>query len=80
MDFDIPNRMKNPPVQTTLPGLPDYRGPVIVEAQKLSQTITEAASAGFDAIRMECLKHNTGYKITFQRSPQNNDQTNSATL
>jgi hypothetical protein len=80
MAFDIPNRMKNPAVQTTLPGLPDYLEPLTVEAQQLPQTLTEAASAGFDAIRMECLKHNSGYVVRFQRSPQTNDQTNSATL
>jgi hypothetical protein len=55
------------PTQTTLPGIRDWREPQIVSAQRLASMITEANAAGFDAIRMECIRNPLGYRVTFQR-------------
>jgi hypothetical protein len=55
------------PNQPTLPGVRDWREPQLVSAQRLARTITEAASAGFEAIRLETWKRPFGYRVTFQR-------------
>lgn len=53
--------------QPTLPGVRDWREPQIISAQQLARTITEANSAGFEAIRLETWKRPFGYRVTFQR-------------
>lgn len=55
------------PNQQTLPGLPDYSEPQTVSAQRLASLITAANAAGFEAIRMECIRNPLGYRVTFQR-------------
>jgi hypothetical protein len=52
--------------QPTLPGVRDWRDPQLIPAQRLASTLTEAASAGFEAIRLEPLKRPFGYRVTFQ--------------
>jgi hypothetical protein len=56
-----------PITQTTLPGIRDYREPQIVSAQRLASMITAANAAGFEAIRMECIRNPLGYRVVFQR-------------
>jgi len=57
----------NSPSQPTLPGVRDWREPQIVSAQRLARMITEANSAGFEAVRLECWQKPFGYRVTFQR-------------
>jgi len=62
--------------QPTLPGVRDWREPQIVSAQRLARTITEAASAGFEAIRLETWQRPFGYRITFQPMPDASESRN----
>lgn len=63
-------------IQTTLPGVRDWREPQLVSAQRLARTITEAASAGFESVRLECWKRPFGYRVTFQRMADASDMKN----
>jgi hypothetical protein len=65
-----------PTSQPTLPGVRDWREPQLVSAQRLARTITEAASAGFEAIRLETWKRPFGYRVTFQMMSAASDMKN----
>ena len=54
-------------VQTALADVRDWSEPQVISAQRLARTITEAASAGFEAIRLEVWRRPFGYRVTFQR-------------
>ena len=67
--------MKNT-AQPTLPGVRDWREPQLVSAQRLARTITEAASAGFEAVRLETWQRPFGYRVTFQPMPDASESRN----
>jgi hypothetical protein len=58
------------PNQPQLPTLTDWSEPQTVRASELVQAIARGNAAGFDAIRLECLKKPFGYRVTFQRMPE----------
>lgn len=64
------------PIQTTLPGVRDWREPQLCSAQTLPCLLTAAAAAGFEAIRLESWKQPFGYRVTFQRMPDASESRN----
>lgn len=59
--------MKTTASQPTLPGVRDWREPQTVTACGLARIISDAGSAGFEAVRMEARDKPLGYRVTFQR-------------
>lgn len=64
------------PSQPQLPTLTDWTEPQTVRASELVQAIARGNAAGFEAIRLECLKKPFGYRVTFQRMPEAGDMKN----
>ena len=62
--------------QPTLPGVRDWREPQIIAPGELPRLIAEAASAGFEAVRLECWEKPFGYRVTFQAMPDASESRN----
>jgi hypothetical protein len=65
------------PNQPQLPTMPrDFTEPQIIARGELPRLITEAASAGFEAVRLECWERPFGYRATFQPMPDASESRN----
>ncbi len=67
------------PSQPTLPGVRDWREPVEIRSGELGALIIEAASAGYEAIRLGVLPNGKGYKVSFQKMAGQDGRSNTVT-